>query len=166
MPPITVVPLPAELRLRLFPAADLAVLAPVALAALLLMLPPLGAPSGLLAFSAQAQLAVERLMAHAAGFLAGAEDGMGQAAVQLADLPGSLPRAASTTVSAPSVEHGSALARVGTANIRAEPRTSAAIVGRVRRGESLIVLARGTDWVQVDAGGSIGWIHADLVEMD
>jgi hypothetical protein len=166
VPPITVVPPPAELRLRLFPAADLAVLAPAGLAVLLLTSPPLEAPSGLPAFAGQAQLAFERLMAGAAGFLAVAADGTGQEAVQAADPAGSLPGAASITASAPSVARSSALVRAGTANIRAEPKTSAAIVGRARRGESLLVLARGAGWVQVDAGGSTGWIHADLVEMD
>ncbi len=162
LPPITVVPSLAEQRLRLFPAADLAVLAAAGLAVLLLV----SSPSGSLALPAQAQEAVERLMARAAGLWAGAEDRPEPTAIQVADLSGPPPRADVGAVPAPSVERGPALVRVSTANIRAEPRTSAAIVGRARRGESLIVLARRAGWVQVDAGGSLGWIGADLVTMD
>jgi hypothetical protein len=163
LPPITVVPPLPELRLRLFPAADLAVLAAAGLAVLLLV----PSPSGSLALPAQAQGTVERLMARAAGLLAGtAEDRPEPTAIQVADLSGPPPRADVGAVPTPSVERGPALVRVSTANIRAEPRTSAAIVDRARRGESLIVLARRAGWVQVDAGGSLGWIDADLVTMD
>jgi len=52
-------------------------------------------------------------------------------------------------------------------NVRREPTTRAAVVGKARRGERLEVLAEQGDWLQVRlSGGSDGWVASRYVTRD
>jgi TonB family protein len=49
-------------------------------------------------------------------------------------------------------------------NVRSQPSTTAATVGRVKKGEKLAVLGRDGGWVQVKLGdGTSGWVSARYV---
>lgn len=49
-------------------------------------------------------------------------------------------------------------------NVRAEASTDAEVVGQVKRGQGLDVLANGNDWVKVRlASGETGWVSARFV---
>ena len=52
-------------------------------------------------------------------------------------------------------------------NVRREPSTRAAVVGKAKRGERLEVLAEQGDWMHVrQTGGSEGWVAARYVARD
>ena len=52
-------------------------------------------------------------------------------------------------------------------NVRAQATTSSATVGRVKRGETLTVVGRDGDWVQVRlADGTTGWVSGRYVAKD
>lgn len=52
-------------------------------------------------------------------------------------------------------------------NVREQPATSAAAVGRVKKGERLAVLGRDGEWFQVRlADGATGWVHGKYVRSE
>ena len=52
-------------------------------------------------------------------------------------------------------------------NVRSQPTTNAATVARVRKGDTLTVLGRDGDWVQVKlADGTSGWVSGKYVAKD
>jgi hypothetical protein len=59
---------------------------------------------------------------------------------------------------------GTVRVNVSTLNVRAGASTSADIIGHVRRGERLVVIADGGDWLHVQLNdGSTGWVSSELV---
>ncbi len=54
--------------------------------------------------------------------------------------------------------------RAATVNLRAEPRTSAAIVGKAAKGDVLTAVAARGDWLKVTLGEVTGWVYRRLVE--
>ena len=59
------------------------------------------------------------------------------------------------------------LVTVGKLNVREKPTTRAATVGRVRKGERLVVLGADGEWLQVTLhDGKTGWIHGSYVRED
>jgi uncharacterized protein YraI len=54
---------------------------------------------------------------------------------------------------------------VATLNVRSEPSLNGAILTHVRQGQTFGVIARSADnnWVQINAGGVVGWVSAGLV---
>jgi hypothetical protein len=65
-----------------------------------------------------------------------------------------------------SEEHAVSTVRVNvsTLNVRGEASTSAEIIGHVRRGERLTVIADSGDWLRVKLGdGTTGWVSSELV---
>jgi hypothetical protein len=84
-----------------------------------------------------------------------------------APAPSPSPRAASPAP-APSTaeEHAAGTVRVnvGTLNVRSEASLSAEVIGHVRRGERLTVIADGGDWLHVKLNdGTSGWVSSQLV---
>jgi hypothetical protein len=147
---LSIVPPRTELRLPWYPLGDVAALAAVAVAAALVMNPSL--PAGLL----RADLpAAARL-----------PTGQAEAALPAVTADAATPAGAVPGPAAAPAMPTTAVVRVDAANIRAEPRADAAVVGRARRGDSLAVLAQNDAWVQVGEGEPIGWIRADLIELD
>ncbi len=54
-----------------------------------------------------------------------------------------------------------------TLNVRAEPGTDAAIVGRARRGDRLEVVGDRGDWLEVRVGATLaGWVHGRYTRRD
>ncbi len=51
-------------------------------------------------------------------------------------------------------------------NLRAQPSTTAKVLGKAKRGEVLAVAARSSDgkWFQVNTGGTTGWVLASLTK--
>ena len=53
---------------------------------------------------------------------------------------------------------------VGSANLRAEPGTSAAVVAQLKKGQAVEALALRGEWVQVRVAGQTGWLLRSLLE--
>lgn len=63
----------------------------------------------------------------------------------------------------PSAKAGYVVA-VSSANLRAEPGTSAAVVAQLKKGQAVEALALRGEWVQVRAAGQTGWLLRSLLE--
>ena len=58
---------------------------------------------------------------------------------------------------------GGAYVATATVNVRAAATTRSPVVGQVRAGQSLRVVGRSGDWIVVDAGRGVGYVHAAYV---
>ena len=84
-----------------------------------------------------------------------------------APAPSPTPRPAEPAPAPVTVEEhpgGTVRVNVSTLNVRGEASTSAEIIGHVRRGERLTVIADAGDWLRVKLGdGTTGWVSSELV---
>jgi hypothetical protein len=143
MQDLAMVPPEAEHRLPWFPVADLAALGAMVLAALVVASPGL--------FRETEPATALRTLADS---------------VEVAPALPDATTPAAAARHAPVALAGRAVIRVDAANIRAEPRPDAAVVGRARRGDSYEVLEQQDAWIQVGDGATLGWIREDLVELN
>jgi uncharacterized protein YgiM (DUF1202 family) len=58
---------------------------------------------------------------------------------------------------------GTATVRTSYANLRAEPSTGSAKLGRLNHGAKLEVLGTSGDWVQVKSGDKTGYVNSKLL---